>query len=100
MGKQTNKWHFVKIPNNNCLFVYRKQPNVVLIVMDCHVFVIMDYNHGMKCLKRNTTWWSVRAYSLLHVQSIHQLPPPCGDHDDSHESHEDHRNLRRGCRGA
>ena len=46
--------------------------------MDCHVFVIMDYNHDMKCLKCNTTWWSVRAYSLPRVQSIHQLPRPRG----------------------
>ena len=46
--------------------------------MGCHVFVIMDYNHEMKCLKCNTTWWSVRAYSLPRVQSIHQLPRPRG----------------------
>ena len=45
----------------------------------------MDYNHDMKCLKCNTTWWSVRAYSLPRVQSIHQLPRPHGDHDDRHD---------------
>ena len=55
----------------------------------------MDYNHDMKCLKCNTTWWSVRAYSLPRVQSIHQLPRPHGDHDDRYdEAHDDHRNCQ------
>ena len=71
--------------------------NVVLIVMDCHVIVIMDYNHDMKC---NTSWWSVRAYSLLHVQSIHQLPRPHGDHDDRHDAHDDHCNRHAGFRSV
>ena len=49
------------------------------------------YNHDMKCLKCNTTWWCVRAYSLPRVQSVHQLPRHRGGHDGRHDAQDDHR---------
>ena len=63
--EQTNKWHFVKIPNYSCLFVKRKTTgclvwtDVVLIVMFSSSW--MDYNHDMKCFQMQYYYLVVRA---------------------------------------
>jgi hypothetical protein len=105
--QQTNKWHFVKIPNNSCLFVLKETTSLSCMDKCCaHCdglprFCHHGYNHDMKCLKCNTTWWCVRAYSLPRVQSIRQLPRPHGDHDDRHdEAHDVHRNCHEGSRSV